>query len=99
RAAPGFRPRFELPCRDARTAQAPFLDTDRDLRVEGIDVRRDSVGHDRRGVSPAYLVYCTGGGLFLRDCTIEDECGAALVVCRDCRQAALEDCRLRAGAL
>ncbi|HMF15154.1 MAG TPA: protein kinase, partial [Gemmataceae bacterium] len=97
RAGEGYRPRFDYDAASNGQPWQSLLSADRPLRLEGVDLVRES--NSENGTNTTHLVYVERASLVLTDCTLRAPNGSACVVCRDCREVRLDGCRLTAGAL
>jgi serine/threonine-protein kinase len=97
RAAEGAHPRLILAADlDSEPWQA-LLSTDRPLRLEGLELVREPVAKTDSGTW--HLVYVEKAALTLSNCVIRAPHGQACIVCRDCNQVSVDDCRITAAAL
>ncbi|HMF13305.1 MAG TPA: serine/threonine-protein kinase, partial [Gemmataceae bacterium] len=98
RAGGGSRPRLRFVPTTSGQPWEPLLASNRPLRLEGLELSHES---DTRASAPetAHLVYVEKAALVMVNCVVDAPRSIASVVCRDCHEVRLDDCRLKAAAL
>src|SRR5262249_6254014 len=98
RAGAGSRPRLQFVPTASGQPWQPLLATDRPLRIEGMELSHELDTH-ASGPETAHLVYVEKAALAMVNCVVDAPGSIASVVCRECRDVQLDDCRLKTAAL